>query len=417
LSDKVVLAYSGGLDTSVAIKWIKEKYGLDVVTCTVDVGQREDLTGIGERGKKIGAVNHYQIDAKKEFATDFVFPSIMANSLYEGSYPLSTALARPLLAEKLVSVAEKENAVAVAHGCTGKGNDQVRFDVTIKALNPELKIIAPVREWNLNREDEIKYAQKNGIPIKAKKSIFSTDQNLWGRSIEAGPLEDPFYEPPDEAFEWCVPAKNAPDKPEYLEIEFEKGTPVAVDGKRPNPVDLIQYVNQKAGLNGFGIIDHIEDRLVGIKSRETYECPAALTLIAAHKDLEKLVLTRHELAFKSKIEEEWSWLVYSGLWVEPLRYALDAFINQTQQRVSGTVRVKLYKGSMRVVGRKSEESLYQHKLSTFGRSSTFDQNSAIGFIELWGLPSRVANEKVHGKKRKAQLAVATTGQKKRPPPN
>ena len=413
--DKVVLAYSGGLDTSVAIKWIKEKYGLDVVTCTIDVGQREDLTGIGERGKKIGAVNHYQIDAKKEFTTDFVFPSIKANSLYEGSYPLSTALARPLLAEKLVTVAEKEDAVAVAHGCTGKGNDQVRFDVTIRSLNPELKIIAPVREWNLNREDEIKYAQKNGIPVRAKKSIFSTDQNLWGRSIEAGPLEDPYFEPPDQAFEWCVPAKNAPDKAEYLEIEFEKGIPVTVDGKRPNPVDLIQYVNQKAGLNGFGIIDHIEDRLVGIKSRETYECPAALTLIAAHKDLEKLILTRHELAFKSKIEEEWSWLVYSGLWVEPLRKALDSFIDTTQQRVNGTVRVKFYKGGMRVVGRKSDESLYQHKLSTFGRDSTFDQNSAIGFIELWGLPSRVANEKNHLKRRKSQLAFPNSGNKKRPP--
>lgn len=413
--DKVVLAYSGGLDTSVAIKWIKEKYGLDVVTCTIDVGQREDLTGIGERGKKIGAVNHYQIDAKKEFTTDYVFPSIKANSLYEGSYPLSTALARPLLAEKLVTVAEKEGAVAVAHGCTGKGNDQVRFDVTIRSLNPELKIIAPVREWNLNREDEIKYAQKNGIPVKAKKSIFSTDQNLWGRSIEAGPLEDPYLEPPDQAFEWCVPAKNAPDKAEYLEIEFEKGIPATVDGKRPNPVDLIQYVNQKAGLNGFGIIDHVEDRLVGIKSRETYECPAALTLIAAHKDLEKLILTRHELAFKSKIEEEWSWLVYSGLWVEPLRKALESFIDTTQERVNGTVRVKFYKGGMRIVGRKSEESLYQQKLSTFGRASTFDQNSAIGFIDLWGLPSRVANEKNHLKRRKSQLAVPNAGHKKRPP--
>ncbi|MGI0090603.1 MAG: argininosuccinate synthase [Nitrososphaerales archaeon] len=394
MADKVVLAYSGGLDTSVSIKWIKEKYGLDVVTCTIDVGQREDLSGIGENAKKIGAIKHYQIDAKKEFATDFVFPSIKANSLYEGSYPLSTALARPLLAEKLVEVADMEQAVAVAHGCTGKGNDQVRFDVTVKALNPNLKIIAPVREWNLNREDEIKYALKNHIPVKPSKSIFSTDQNLWGRSIEAGPLEDPYFEPPEEAFEWCVPARNAPDKPEYLEIEYAKGFPIAVDGKRFSPIELIQYVNQKAGLCGYGIIDHIEDRLVGIKSREVYECPAALTLIAAHKDLEKLVLTRHELTFKSKVEEEWSWLVYSGLWMEPSRLALDAFIDKTQQRVNGIVRVKLYKGGMRVVGRKSEDSLYQHKLSTFGRASTFDQNSAVGFIELWGLPSRVANDKL-----------------------
>ena len=413
MAGKVVLAYSGGLDTSVAIKWIEEKYGLDVVTCTVDIGQHEDLNGIGESGKKISAVNHYQIDAKKEFAVDYVFPSIKANSLYEGSYPLSTSLARPLLAEKLVLVAKKENAVAVAHGCTGKGNDQVRFDVTIKTMNPKLKIIAPVREWNLNREDEIRYAQSHGIPVKAKKSIFSTDQNLWGRSIEAGPLEDPFFEPPDEAFEWCVPAKNAPDRAEYLSIEFAKGIPVLVDGKRLPPVDLIQYVNQKAGSNGFGVIDHIEDRVVGLKSRETYECPAALTLIAAHKDLEKLVLTRQELAFESRVDEEWAWLVYSGLWLEPLRNALDAFIDTLQQRVNGTVKVKFYKGGMRVVGRKSKNSLYQHKLSTFGRSSTFDQNSALGFIELWGLSSRVANERLNAKRKTNPLVLATSGQGKR----
>ena len=412
MAEKVVLAYSGGLDTSVSIKWIKEKYGLDVITCTVDIGQQEDLAGIGERAKKIGAVNHYQIEAKDEFVRRFVFPGIKANSLYEGSYPLSTALARPLLAEKLVQVAEKENAIAVAHGCTGKGNDQVRFDVTVKALNPSLKIIAPVREWNMNREDEVKYAQKNNIPIKVSKSLFSTDQNLWGRSIESGPLEDPDVEPPEEAFEWCVSPKNAPDKPEYLELEFESGVPVAVDGKKASPVDLIRYVNQKAGLNGFGIVDHMEDRLVGIKSREVYEVPAALTIITAHKDLEKLVLTRHELSFKSKVEEEWSWLVYAGLWMEPSRLALDAFIDTTQKRVNGDVRVKFYKGGLRIVGRESDESLYQHKLSTYDRTSTFDQGAAVGFIELWGLPSRVANEK-SGKKAKPQLAVARSNHPKK----
>jgi argininosuccinate synthase len=414
LSDKVVLAYSGGLDTSVSIKWIKEKYGLDVVTCTVDVGQQEDLSGIGERAAQIGAINHYQIDAKEEFAKDYVFPSIKANSLYEGTYPLSTALARPLLAEKVVEVAEREGAVAVAHGSTGKGNDQVRFDVTIKALNPSLKIIAPVREWNMNREDEIKYAQKNHIPVKAKKSIFSIDQNLWGRSIESGPLEDPFVEPPEEAFEWCVSPKSAPDRAEYLEIGFENGIPLSADGKQTSPVQLIRYVNQKAGLNGFGIIDHMEDRLVGIKSREVYECPAALTLIGAHKDLEKLVLTRHELSFKSKVEEEWSWLVYSGLWQEPLRSALDAFIDWTQSRVNGTVRVKFYKGGMRVTGRKSENSLYRPKLSTYAASSTFDQKSALGFIELWGLPTIVANEKItESRKRKAPVPITKSVPKKR----
>jgi argininosuccinate synthase len=394
--EKVVLAYSGGLDTSVSIKWIKEKYGLDVVTCTIDVGQQEDLSSIAERAKAIGAVNHYQIDAKEDFAKDYVFKSIKANGLYEESYPLSTALARPLLAEKLVEVADKEGAVAVAHGCTGKGNDQVRFDVTVKALRPDLKIIAPVREWNMNREDEIEYARKSGIPVKPSKSIFSIDQNLWGRSIEAGPLEDPNVEPPEEALEWCVPAKNAPDTPEYLEVEFEGGVPVGVDGKRSPPVELIRYLNRKAGLNGFGVIDHIEDRLVGIKSREVYECPAALSLIAAHRDLEKLVLTRHELSFKSKVEEEWAWLVYSGLWMEPSREALDAYIDTTQHRVNGTVRTKFYKGGMRIVGRKSENSLYQRKLSTYDKSSTFNQNLAVGFIELWGLPSTAANWKKIG---------------------
>ncbi len=417
LSDKVVLAYSGGLDTSVSIKWIKERYGLEVVTCTVDVGQKEDLAAIGEKAKRIGAVNHYTIDAKDEFVRDYVFKSIKANSLYEGAYPLSTALARPLLAEKLVQVAEKEGAVAVAHGCTGKGNDQVRFDVTVKAMNPSLRVIAPVREWNLSRDAEIKYAQEHGIPISTKKSIFSTDQNLWGRSIESGPLEDPYTEPPEEAFEWCVTPRNAPDKAEYVEIEFEKGIPVAVDGKKTDPINLINFVNSKAGLNGFGIVDHVEDRLVGIKSREVYECPAALTLIAAHKDLEKLVLTRHELSFKSKVEEEWSWLVYSGLWLEPLRLALDQFIEATQSRVNGTVRVKLYKGTMRPVGRKSENSLYRHKLSTYDATSTFDQNAAVGFIELWGLPSRVASEQLLNslsQAKKDRPAVAVSKNPSRP---
>lgn len=393
LPEKVVLAYSGGLDTSVSIKWIKEKYNLDVVTCTVDVGQKEDLREIALRSEKIGAKGHYTIDAKAEFAEEYIWRSVKANSLYEGAYPLSTALARPLLATKLVQVAEKENAVAVAHGSTGKGNDQVRFEVTIKALNPELKVIAPVREWNLNREEEIAYARKHGIPISVSKSVFSTDQNLWGRSIESGPLEDPFTEPPEEAFEWCVPIGNTPNEPSYLEISFEQGIPVALNGKRTDPVNLIHYVNTEAGLNGYGIVDHIEDRLVGIKSREVYECPAALTLISAHKDLEKLVLTRNELDFKTKAENEWSWLVYAGLWQEPLRSALDSFIDVTQERVSGTVKVKFFKGTMNVVGRKSENSLYEHELSTYGRTSTFDQKAAPGFIELWGLSSIVANQK------------------------
>ena len=393
MAEKVVLAYSGGLDTSVSIRWIKEKYGLDVVTCTVDIGQREDLSSIGERAKKIGALAHYQIDAKEEFAKDYIFKSVKANGMYQGVYPISTALARPLVAEKAVDVAKKEGAIAVAHGSTGKGNDQVRFDVTIKGLDPSLRIIAPVREWNLSRDEEIKYAIKNNIPVKPSKSIYSTDQNLWGRSIEAGPLEDPYTEPPEDSFEWCVPIKKAPEEPQYIELGFEQGIPTALDGKKLSPVELINQVGFTAGSNGFGIVDHIEDRLVGIKSREVYECPAALTIIAAHKDLEKLVLTREELQFKNKVEEQWSWLVYSGLWIEPLRADLDAFIDSTQKRVTGTVRVKLHKGNMRVIGRKSENALYQHKLSTYDKSSTFDQKAAVGFIDIWGMASRVAAQK------------------------
>ncbi len=409
MSDKVVLAYSGGLDTSVSIKWIKEKYSLDVVTCTIDVGKKEDLLAAGEKARKIGAVDHFQIDAKEEFAKEYIFRSIKANSLYEGEYPNSTALARPLIATKLVQVADKVGAVAVAHGCTGKGNDQVRFDITVKALNPSPKILAPGREWNLHREDEIGSAQKPGISVSAAKPIFSTDQNLWGRSIEGGSLEDPSIEPPEEAFEWCVHPDNAPDKPEYLEIEFENGVPVAVDGKRANAVDLINYVNSKAGLNGYGIIDHVEDRLVGIKSREVYECPGALTIIKAHMDLEKLVLTRHELTFKSRVDEEWTWLVYSGLWVEPLRLALEKFIDTTQERVTGKVSVKLFKGSMKCVGRSSPNSLYQHALSTYDKSSTFDQNTALGFIELWGLPSTIASHMEQSNRKQAVASSENAG--------
>jgi argininosuccinate synthase len=291
----------------------------------------------------------------------------------------------------------------------------VRFDVTIKGLDPALRIIAPVREWNLSRDEEIKYALKNNIPVKPKKSIYSIDQNLWGRSIESGPLEDPFNEPAEDAFEWCVPVRNAPEEPSYLEIGFEKGIPTTIDGKKAKPLDLINYVNSKAGLNGFGIVDHIEDRLVGIKSREVYECPAALTLIGAHKDLEKLVLTREELQFKSKVEEQWSWLVYSGLWIDPLRADLDAFIDSTQGRVTGTVRVKLHKGAMRVVGRKSENALYQRKLSTYDKSSTYDQMAAVGFIDIWGMASRVASQKASekGGAKKVAPTVKTSRSKRK----
>ncbi len=386
----VALAFSGGLDTSVCVNWLQEKYDADVVTVTLDLGQRDDMGLIEKRSRLIGAKNHYTIDAKDEFLRDYVNPAIMANALYEGKYPLSTALGRPLIGKKLVEVAEREGADAVAHGCTGKGNDQVRIDVTVRAMNPKLQVIAPVREWNMSRDEEILYAQRKGIPIKPSKSIFSVDQNLWGRSAESGPLENPATEPPESAFEWTVAPEEAPDEPGYLEIEFREGIPSRVNGRSMEPLKLVSYVNQFAGSHGVGRIDHMEDRLVGIKSREVYECPAATAIIEAHRDLEKLVLTRHELNFKAQVEREWAWLVYSGLWLEPLRTALDRFISATQDRVTGSVRLKLYKGSMRVVGRASEYSIYDLGLATYGRGSKFDQMSAVGFIELWGLQSRVA---------------------------
>ena len=386
----VVLAFSGGLDTSVCVKWLQEKYDADVVTVTLDLGQRDDMGEIEKRSRQIGAKNHYTIDAKEEFLRGYVWPAITANALYEGAYPLSTALGRPLIGKKLVEVAEKEGASAVAHGCTGKGNDQVRIDVTVRAMNPALEVIAPVREWNMSRDEEIVYAQKRGIPIKLSKSIYSVDQNIWGRSIESGPMENPNNEPPSDAFEWTVSPEDAPDEPGYLDIVFRNGVPTRVNGRAMEPLKLVSYVNEFAGSHGVGRIDHIEDRLVGIKSREVYECPGASVIIQAHQDLEKLVLTRHELGFKAMVEREWAWLVYSGLWLEPLKLALDRFISATQHRVTGTVRMKLYKGSARVVGRSSDYSIYDVGLATYGRGSKFDQKNAVGFIELWGLQSRVA---------------------------
>ncbi len=389
---KVVLAYSGGLDTSVCVKWLQEKYDVDVITLTLDIGQPKDFAEVEKRAIQTGAIRHYTIDVKKEFIENYVFPAIKANALYEGKYPITASLSRPLIASKLVEVARKEGAVAVAHGCTGKGNDQVRFEVTIKSLAPDLEVIAPVREWGMTRDQEIEYALKHGIPVSPEKSPYSVDENLWGRSIECGVLEYPEVEPPEEVFEWTVPPEKAPDQPEYVEIEFFEGVPVTVNGEEMNGVSLIKKLNEVAGKHGVGRIDHMEDRLVGIKSREVYECPAATVLLEAHKDLEKAVLTRHEVMFKELIDAEWTRLVYYGLWTEPLRQDLEGFIEKTQKRVCGKVRVKLYKGGLRVVGRSSPYSLYDYNLATYEVSSTFDQSLAKGFIELWGLPTRVANE-------------------------
>ncbi len=390
LSEKIVLAYSGGLDTSVSIKWLQEKYNAEVVTLTLDLGQQDDLGEIAERAYSLGVKNHHELDVKEEFVANYICPAIRANGLYGGKYPLATALGRPLIATKLVEVAEKEGATAVAHGCTGKGNDQVRIDVTVRALNPSLKVIAPIRDWNMSRDQEILYAKEKGIKIQSSSSIYSIDQNLWGRSIESGPLENPAEEPPNDAFEWVVPPEEAPSTPGYLELGFTDGIPTSVDRTEASTLELIKTVNRIAGGYGVGIVDQMEDRIVGIKSREVYEAPAATTIIEAHRELEHLVLTRHEIAFKERVEKEWAWLVYSGLWMEPLRFALDSFIRTTQRRVNGKIRLKLYKGGIRVVGRSSENSLYKLELSTYNKDSTFDQRSAVGFIELWGLQSRLA---------------------------
>jgi argininosuccinate synthase len=390
MKGKAVLAFSGGLDTSVVVKYLQKEHNLDVVTVTVDVGQGDDQKKIAAKAKKLGVVRHYNLDARDEFVKDFIFPSIKANALYQKKYCLATALARPLIAQKVVEIAKKENAKALAHGCTGKGNDQVRFDVTMRS-GSTLPIIAPIRDLNLTRDVELKFAKKHGIQIDTAAKRFSIDQNLWGRAIEGGNLEDAYKEPPEDAFIW-VKTKNLPNKPQYLEIKFREGVPVAADGKRLKPIELIQYINKKAGSCGIGIVDHIEDRVVGIKSREVYETPAATCLIEAHTDLEKMVLTKHELKFKSIVDAEWAWLAYSGLWQDPLKSDLDMFINATQMRVSGTVKLKMFKGSLRVVGRKSDYSLYSHDLATYGSGSTFDQTLAKGFVELWGLQSTEANK-------------------------
>jgi argininosuccinate synthase len=389
--EKLVLAYSGGLDTSIAIKWLKETYKVDVIAVSIDVGQPGDMEKNIEKAKKIGAIDAYAIDAKEEFVIDYIFPSLKANAMYEDKYPLSTAIARPLIAKLLVDVAKREGARYIAHGCTAKGNDQVRFDVSINALAPHIQIVAPMREWIYTREEGIEYAMKHGIPVPIKKaSPYSIDENLWGRSCECGVLEDASLEPPEDAYEWTTSPLDAPDEPEYLNIDFEKGVPVAINGERLSPVDLIVSVNDIASRHGMGRIDHVEDRLVGIKSREIYECPAAMVLIKAHKDLESLILPKDLLAFKRNVEQRYSELCYDGLWFSPLKEALDSFLEKSQEMVTGWVKVKLYKGSANVVGRASRYSLYDTAVSTYDVQDEFDHSAAKGFIYVWGLPLRTA---------------------------
>jgi len=388
--EKVVLAYSGGLDTSVAIKWLEEKYGVGVVALTVDLGaQDKDLGRIREKALRIGALKALVIDVKDLFVKYFVFPALRAGAIYEGKYPLATALARPLIAKLLVDTARQEGASAVAHGCTGKGNDQVRFDVAVTTLAPDLKVIAPMREWKMSREEEMEYAAAHGIPVPTTvASPYSTDENLWGRSIECGILEDPWAEPPEEVFLWTKSAAAAPDTPAYIEIGFEEGIPVSLDGEPMDGVSLIYALNERAGEHGVGRIDHIENRLVGIKSREVYEAPAAVVLHEAHRALEDMTLTKDTARFKALVAAEYADFIYNGLWFSPLHQDLAAFVASSQRYVTGTVRVKLWKGHCQVLGRRSPLALYSHSLATYDRGDTFDYKAAEGFITLWGLPLR-----------------------------
>jgi len=386
--DKVVLAYSGGLDTSMMVKWLQMEYGMDVITVNLDVGQGKERKGIEEKAWKLGVVNHYTFDAKEEFATNFIFPAIKANALYMGTYPVSSSLSRPLIASKVVEVAEMEDARAVAHGCTGKGNDQVRFDLTFKALNPKLKIIAPVREWKFDRHSQIQWAKEHGVPVPVTvDSPYSIDENLWGRSIEGGMLEHPDKMVPGDIWDWTVDVEDAPDEPDYVKIGFHKGVPVSLDGIDHKPVELIQKLKQLGGKHGIGRIEHMEDRVIGLKTRETYEVPAAEIILNAHQDLEKMVLTRHQKMFKYQVDNMWATVVYQGLWVDPFKQDLDAFIDSTQENVTGVVTMKLFKGSAKPVSRESPLSLYDYNLASFDINTHYDQGDAVGFINLWGLPS------------------------------
>lgn len=386
---KVVLAYSGGLDTSVAIPWLREEKGLDVIAVTVDVGQPVDLAHVRAKALRSGATAAYVAEAQHEFARDFVLPALRANALYEGVYPLSTALARPLIGRHLATIARRERATFVAHGCTGKGNDQVRFELSTTGLAPELGVVAPAREWTMTREEEIAYAARHGVEVEATRhSPYSTDENLWGRSVECGVLEDPALEPPEEVYLWTRSPQGAPDAPEYVTIGFEQGAPTTLDGRPLPPERLIAELNRRAGHHGIGRIDHLESRVVGIKSREVYECPAAAVLLPAHQALEGLVLPRDVLSFKRQVEQRYAELVYDGLWFTPLRSALDAFVTSTQERVRGEVAVKLYRGSATIAGRRSPDALYQAGLATYSRGDEFRREMAEGFIYVWGLPAR-----------------------------
>lgn len=390
MAEKIVLAYSGGLDTSVAVRWLKEEGGYEVIAVTADVGMQRQREEAQSRALTAGASKFIWRDVQETFVRHFVFPALAAGAVYQGHYPLATALSRPLIALELVEVARAEGATAVGHGCTGKGNDQVRLEVSVQALAPELRIVAPVRDWEMDREGEIAYAQEHSIPVTVTRdSPYSIDENLWGRSIECGVLEDPWQEPPPDVYEWTVASAEAPDAPAYVEIGFEAGLPVSLDGRETDPVTLVLRLNEMAGEHGVGRVDMVEDRLVGIKSREIYEAPAAVTLLAAHEGLEGLTLSKDQRRLRARVGQEYAELIYNGLWFTAHHQDLAAYVQSVQRHVTGTVRVKLHKGSATVVGRKSPKSLYDYSLATYESADRFDRSAAAGFIQIWGLPVRV----------------------------
>lgn len=390
----VLLLYSGGLDTSCMIKYIQDQYGAEVITLTVDLGQPGiDLEAAKEEALEQGAKSAHVKNLKEKFAQKFLSKAIKANAMYQGGYPLSTAIGRYLTVEEAVKLAKEEGVDAIAHGATGKGNDQVRFDAAIQDLAPEMKILAPVREWNMTRDEELEYAKVNGIEVDVtEEKPYSTDENMWGKSSECGPLEDPMNEPPKEVFEFVTVPEEASDKPEYVDIGFESGVPVSLDGQEMELQNLIEKLNWKAGKHGVGIIDIMEDRVVGLKSREVYECPAAVTILKAHEALQKLTSTKHENNFKNHLEQKWAEMAYSGLWFDPLMDHLNSFFSSLNEHVNGVVKVKLYKGNAKVVGRKSENQIYDQKLATYENGQTFNQKASPGFIELWNLQTKMAKE-------------------------
>ena len=385
---KIAVAYSGGLDTSVIVKWLQEKYSAEVITVTGNLGQKKEIVGLADKAYASGAKKVFIQDLRKEFVEEYLWPTLRMGALYEHNYPMATSIGRPLLAKALVDIARRERCTHVAHGCTGKGNDQVRFELAVAALAPDMKVIAPLREWEFkSRDEEIEYCQKHGIPVMATKaSPYSIDENIWGTSIECGVLEDLMNEPPEDAYQRTVSPKDAPDVPTYVTVRFEKGVPVALDGKPMDGISLLDALNETAGKNAVGRLDLVENRLVGIKSREVYEAPAATVLHFAHRELERITLDKESFQYKMKMAHDYATIVYNGLWFTPIREAMDRFVESTQRVVNGTVKVKLYKGTMEIAGRTSPNSLYDLKLATYTEEDQFDHQSSVGFISIFGLP-------------------------------